>query len=157
MTNQADDREVQARVSLIPVNQSNWRAVHAITVSAAQREHVMDPGYYLALCCYGGDWQPLAVCRDGLVIGFMMWAVDEADGSCWLGGIMIDQDLQGQGYGRQAVQAALELFSTQHGYRAFALSYHPENTPARQLYLSLGFTETEEWEGDEIVARLSLA
>jgi diamine N-acetyltransferase len=41
-----------------------------------------------------------------------------------------------------------------NGHRQFALSYLPRNTHARQLYLSLGFVETGETEGDEIVARL---
>ena len=34
-----------------------------------------------------------------------------------------------------------------------ALSYVPENAAARALYLSLGFVETGEKEGDEVIAR----
>lgn len=36
-----------------------------------------------------------------------------------------------------------------------ALSYRPDNAAARTLYLSLGFTETDEWidDGAEVVAR----
>jgi diamine N-acetyltransferase len=35
------------------------------------------------------------------------------------------------------------------------LSYHPENTAARQLYESRGFTPTGALEDDEIVAEIS--
>jgi diamine N-acetyltransferase len=45
----------------------------------------------------------------------------------------------------------------QHGYRDFALSYQPANLAARSLYHQLGFVETGEWEGAEVVARFSLA
>ena len=86
----------------------------------------------------------------------MMWAVDAADDSCWLGGILIDRTHQGRGYGREAVRAAITMLSKADGYTAFALSYRPSNAAARHLYETLGFSENGEWEGDEIVARLSV-
>jgi diamine N-acetyltransferase len=116
---------------------------------------VSEPCYYLALCYYGELWQPLAIYLDEQVIGFMMWALDTDDGSCWLGGILIDQKHQRKGYGRQAIQEAIKMLSEQHGYQKFALSHSPDN-PAKKIYQKLGFIETDEWEGDEIVARLSL-
>lgn len=144
------------QITLRPVTRDNWRKVAKLEVAEAQREFVAEPSYYLALCNYGGSWQPLAIYLGEQVIGFMMWAVDEADGSCWLGGIVIDQGYQRQGYGRRAIQAAIRMLSEQHGYQNFALSYSPDN-PAKHLYHKLGFTETDEWEDDEVVARMSLA
>lgn len=146
-----------AQVTLRPVNQSNWRAIANLKVFEAQREFVAEPSYYLALCCYGNDWQPLAIYLAEQVIGFMMWTTDPADGSCWLGGILVDQGMQRHGYGAQAVRAAIAMLRGEHGYRDFALSYQPANLVARKLYQKLGFVETHEWEGDEVVARLSLA
>jgi predicted GNAT family acetyltransferase len=46
------------------------------------------------------------------------------------------------------------MLAEEHGHRHFALSYNPDNA-AKHLYHELGFTETNEWEGDEVVARLS--
>ena len=144
------------QVSLRPVNQDNWRNVANLKVSEAQREFVAEPSYYLALCCYGNDWQPLAVYLDENIIGFMMWASDPADGSCWLGGILIDQSMQKRGYGKQAIQTAIRMLNVTYGHRAFALSYQPANHIAKHLYGKLGFIETDEWEDNEIVARLLL-
>jgi GNAT superfamily N-acetyltransferase len=79
-----------------------------------------------------------------------------ADGSCWLGGVLIDQAYQGQGYGREAVRAAITKLSEDDGYEDFALSYSLSNTVAKHLYETLGFVETDEREGNEIVARLSV-
>ena len=147
----------ESRVTLHTVISENWRDVAALEVTEAQRAFVAEPSYYLALCCYGDDWHPLAISTDARVIGFMMWAVDPADGSCWLGGILIDQAYQGQGYGREAVRGAITMLSEADGYQDFALSYSLSNTAAQHLYETLGFVETDEWEGDEIVARLSVA
>lgn len=143
-------------VSLRPVDRDNWRDVVNLKVSEAQCEFVAEPCYYLALCSYGKEWQPLAIYQDDRVIGFMMWATDPADGSCWLGGILIDQGMQRHGYGRQALKRALTMLKETYGYRRFALSYQPANLVAKRLYKELGFVETDEWEGDEIVARLAL-
>ena len=151
-----DNPDNESQVLLRPVNSENWRDVAQLQVAQAQREFVADPCYYLALCSYGDTWRPLAIYLGEQVVGFMMWAVDPADDSCWLGGIMIDQSYQRKGYGRQAVQEAISMLAQEHGYRNFALSYQPTNLVAKHLYHSLGFSETDEWEDDEIVARLAL-
>jgi diamine N-acetyltransferase len=143
-------------ISLRPVNQDNWRAVANLGVAENQRQFVAEPSYYLALCCYGGDWQPLAIYLDDHVIGFMMWATDPADGSCWLGGILVDNDMQRRGFGTQAVLTAIAMLEREYGYQDFALSYQPSNLVAQNLYRRLGFVETNEREGAEVVARLSL-
>jgi diamine N-acetyltransferase len=146
----------EKQVSLRPVDQDNWRDVVRLKVSEAQQDFVAEPSYYLALCAYGNDWQPLAITLGEQVIGFMMWATDEADGSCWLGGIIIDQGMQNRSYGSQAVQAAIKLMNEQHGYTNFALSYQPTNLAGKHVYAKLGFVEMDEWEDDEVVARYSL-
>lgn len=143
------------QIKLLPVDSGNWREVAKLEVNESQRDFVAEPTYYLALCNYGELWQPLAIYLGKRVIGFMMWAVDPENGSCWLGGILIDKNHQRRGYGRRAIQTAIKMLTKQHGYQNFALSYSPENS-AKRLYHELGFEETDEWEDDEIVARLSL-
>ncbi len=142
-------------LTLKPVGADEWRDVTALEVTDAQRAFVAEPAYYLAMCAYGGLWRPLAIVLDGHVIGFLMWAVDPEDDSCWLGGFLIDRRHQRRGYGRRALEAALNMLATEGGHRRFALSYAPDN-PAKPLYDSLGFRETGEWEDDEVVARLTL-
>lgn len=144
------------QVTIQPVDGANWRAVAQVQVGETQRDFVMPTTYYLALCHYSEvGWQPLAILLDEEVIGFLMWAVDPADGACWLGGIQIDQRYQGLGYGRQAVNIALRWLNATHGFEQFALSYQPANKVARHLYQQVGFFEGDEWEDDEVVARLT--
>lgn len=146
----------ESQISLRPVDQDNWRAVAKIKVNQDQRDFVAETCYYLALCTYGQTWQPLAITLDEQVIGFMMFAIDSTDESCWFGGIMIDQSMQGRGYGRWAVQAAISKFNKEDGRKNFALSYAPANLAAKHLYHQLGFVETDEWEDNEVIARLTL-
>ena len=142
-------------LTLQPVGRENWRAVAQLKVAPQQAVFVADPCYYLALCTYEAVWHPLAITLGEEVIGFCMWGIDPADASCWLGGLLIDERYQGRGYGKDAVQAALAMLA-EHGHRAFALSYQPSNSVAKQLYESLGFRETGEAEDDEVVARYAL-
>jgi len=99
----------------------------------------------------------LAVCVRDEVVGFVMWAVDPDDRSGWIGGLMIDQGRRRRGLGRAAVKALTHLLLETEGCTSCALSYWPDNAAARALYAALGFVETGEREGDELVARLSPA
>jgi len=144
------------QLSLREVDGENWRACAAVEVRDEQRDFVMPVSYYLALCHYGGVWHPLAISVADEVVGFVMWAIDPADRSGWLGGLTIDRRHQGRGYGAAAVEAALRRLKEDHGCLSAALSYAPTNVRARGLYAALGFAETGELEDDEVVARRPL-
>jgi diamine N-acetyltransferase len=145
--------DTHQNVQLVPVDAANWRSVAAVAPRPDQKVFVAATTYYLCLAHYDGVWKPLAVVRDGTVVGHMMWAVDEEDGSTWLGGVVIDSAAQNQGVGRAAVLSFIDRFSSD-GRSNLALSYAPDNTIAKHLYSDLGFVETGEMAEDEIVARL---
>jgi diamine N-acetyltransferase len=140
-------------VRLVPVNEDNWRDVAAVKPHPEQASFVAPTTYYLCLAHYGTQWNPLAIVRDGSVVGHLMWAVDKEDASTWLGGVVIATAAQNQGVGRAAVLSFIERFSSSSRVN-LALSYVPDNIVARHLYSDLGFIETGELAKDEIVARL---
>jgi diamine N-acetyltransferase len=142
-------------VTLRPVDAGSWRDVARLTVAPGQERFVASPTYYLALCAYGDVWKPMSVNVAGTdeVVGFLMWGIDDADGSCWLGGVLVDAAHQGRGVGRAAIVEALRALRPRDRSAGFALAYHPDNTVARSLYASLGFVETGEVDDDEVVAR----
>ena len=143
-------------VTVTDVTPDNWRFVAELDVLDEQRAFVAPVTRYLALCAYsGGPWRPLAVHADGDVVGFAMEAVDPADDSYWIGGLVVDAASQGRGIGRATVEALVRR--ARSGSRpSAALSYDPANVVARRLYASLGFIETGETDGTELVARLAL-
>ena len=98
-----------------------------------------------------------------LMIGFDVNSDDEgapkiAKGNCNILRLMIDKKFQGKGYGKKAIKLALEFINIfPCGIAKYCwLSYESDNDVARQLYKSFGFVETEEKEGEEIVAILKL-
>ena len=72
--------------------------------------------------------------------------------------LMIDKKFQGKGFGKKAMNLALEFVNTfPCGTAQYCwLSYESDNDIARQLYQSVGFVETDEKDGEEIVAILKL-
>lgn len=152
MTAQAGPRigEIEVR----PIDQGNFRDALDLEVTAEQSAWVASTARYLALCAYGGLWHPLGLYADGSMVGFAMWAHDTDEGSHWIGGFLIDRARQRRGLGRVAMPAVMEYLRQAQGATQFALSYAPGNAVARRLYASLGFVETGEAEGDELVARL---
>ncbi|MEV4351029.1 GNAT family N-acetyltransferase [Actinoplanes sp. NPDC049596] len=139
-------------IDLEPVTAGNWRDCAELAVHPDQQRFVNAVTYYLCLCTYGGLWNPLAITRDGAVAGFVMWAIDD-DRSAWIGGLVIGRQHQRQGIGHAAVRQLRERLIAEPGTPNVALSYAADNTAARHLYRTLGFHETGETEGTELVAR----
>ena len=139
-------------ITLEPVTADNWRACAALTVRPDQQEFVNAVTHYLCLCNYGDVWHPLAAVRDGEVVGFCMWGVDD-DRSRWIGGVVVDAGRQRTGIGRAIIRTLTDRLAAEPDCPNVALSYRPENVAARALYASLGFVETGEIDDDETVAR----
>ena len=98
-----------------------------------------------------------------LMIGFDVNSDDEgapkiAKGNYNIWRFMIDKKFQGKGFGKKAINLALEFINTfPCGPAKYCwLSYESDNNVAQQLYNSVGFVETDEKDGEEIVAILEL-
>jgi diamine N-acetyltransferase len=144
------DPTIQPRL----IDGANFRAALDLEVTHGQMAWVATTARYLALCAYGGLWHALGLYAGDEMVGFAMWARDDTDGSHWIGGLIIDRRQQRRGYGRAAMRALVAWLRSEQGATELALSYHPANEVARRLYAGLGFIETGEHEGDEVVARL---
>lgn len=150
-------------VVLSPATSDNWRDITRVRPAEDQQQWVAETSYYLCLSAYDGLWRSYAVqADDGEVVGHVMWAVDPDEASHWIGGLVIDVNHQGEGFGRAAMEALMTLWEREPGlsgtpYREAALSVAPENEAALRLYRSLGFAESGEVEEDEIVLRRARA
>jgi len=111
----------------------------------------------------GQDIKTFAIYKDDNMVGFVMMYYDDGDGnfekSCYgIFKMMIDEQYQGRGYGKEAVIKAIEFMRTsQKRARVVELTYKPDNVVARNLYASLGFVETgKTLECGEVYAELVL-
>lgn len=66
----------------------------------------------------------------------------------------LHSNYQGKGYAKKAMNCILDyIYSYPCGKAEYCwLSYEPENTVAKSLYQSLGFEETGEYDGEEIIS-----
>jgi hypothetical protein len=78
-----------------------------VTPRPDQERFVAPVTYYLCLSIYGQIWHPLAIVADGAVIGHVLWAIDDADHSRWIGGFVVDAAAQARGIGRAALEAMI--------------------------------------------------
>lgn len=159
-------------VKLEPVTRHNIRQLLKLHVHEDQRDFVASNTEsiveaYLALSSGGHAW-PFGIYDDDTPVGFLMigYGADEewenppafAREGYTLWRLMIDRTYQRRGYGRAAIGLALDFIRTFPCGRAETcyLSYEPDNARARSLYLSMGFVETGDMDGDETVAVLYL-
>ena len=70
-------------------------------------------------------------------------------------GFMIDEKLQGNGYGTAALQVIIQYFR-EHGANNIRLSTKETNTTALSMYRKAGFRDTGEMNDEEIVLQLNL-
>ena len=138
-------------------NQKNFVANNDISIIEA----------YTAITANGYAF-PFGIYENETPVGFLMIGFDIDDywddapsiakGNYNLWRLMIDKAYQRKGYGKEAVQLALDFIKSFPCGRAEYcwLSYEPENEAARQLYRSFGFSETGDTDGEELIAVLRL-
>ena len=158
-------------VTLRKITGENLWEIVALKVGEGQRHFVADNTRslleaYVAIT-NGGTALPFGIYAGDTPVGFLMisygcgdWpdapAIAHDNYSLWR--FMIDEHYQRQGYGRAALAEALRFIRTLPcGPAAHCwLSYEPENNVARKLYASFGFTETGDWDDNEVIAALPL-
>ena len=127
---------------------TNNSSIIEVYIAITENNHVFTFGIY-------NDDKPVGF----LMIGFDVNSDDESapkitKGNYNIWRLMIDKKFQGRGFGKKAMNLAIEFVNTfPCGTAKYCwLSYDSENDRARQLYKSVGFVETDEKDGDEIVA-----
>ena len=149
------------KIQLRQINEQNKSDVIGLKVAADQAQYIASNEASLAEAAeYPDVARPFAVYAEEKPVGFTMFAFDEEnEDPCdryWLWRFMIDESLQGQGYGRAALAETIEYFR-KHGADQITLSTKESNVRALGLYLALGFREKGEMNGEEIVLKLHLS
>ena len=117
------------------------------------------------LCCnatslaeskYFPEMHPRALYDDETLVGFIMYRpTDEEPETAAICRFMIDHKFQGTGLGREALSCMLATLK-QQGVRTAVIMVDDENTVAKTLYTSLGFTFTGKIDKGEHYYELAL-
>ena len=164
--------EGEGMLRLEKVNGMNVWEILKLTVAENQKTFVAGNDIsiieaYTAITENGHAF-PFGIYENDIPVGFLMIGFDIDDywkdapgiakGNYNLWRLMIDKAYQGKGYGKGAVELALNFIrSLPCGKAEYCwLSYEPENEIARQLYRSFGFVETGDMDGEELIAVLRI-
>ena len=148
-----------------PVTKDNWKDLIRLKVREDQTHFVAPNLYSIAEGQFGDDYEghwdlhPFGIYDDGgTPVGFLMYGFnfEHPKQRAFIIRLMVDEKHQGKGFGRFGMQKMLETFRAYERIQTVGISYEPENEAARKLYASLGFEETGEVVGEEVVAALRL-
>lgn len=95
---------------------------------------------------------PCIICsREAEPIGFISLSkwLGSGDGYSW--SYFLDRRQQGKGYGRKAAALAVSILKAAIPNKMIKLATEPCNEKAQNLYLSLGFVQLPELDGDDFV------
>lgn len=159
-------------IRLEKITCENKSSILSLSTTAEQKNFAADNSQSLTEAAdalrANGHAFPFGIYDGDIPVGFLMigfgtdddWtdppAVAENNYNIWR--LMIDRHHQHKGFGKAAMQLALEFIRTFPCGKADLcwVSYSPENTAAANLYLSLGFTPTNDFDNGEMIAVLKL-
>ena len=146
------------KISLRPVTLDNFDAVVDLPLHPHQEDWLASNDYSIAEASLNPALRTHAIYGDERVIGFVLYRApqpgDAEPGSYQIWRLMIDASLQGQGYGRQALEQVLREITADPATQTIHICYMPDNDASRRFYASLGFEERgvdEDGEVDAVV------
>lgn len=142
------------KVSLKAVTADNWEALADLELDAGQQDLVASNLYSIAEAQFDPDARPRAVYAGKRAVGFLMYDASRARASIYR--FMIDRKHQGKGYGRAALEKALDEIRAVPGVKSISIRYMAENPVAGPFYGSFGFVEVGKDRDGEVIAELKL-
>jgi diamine N-acetyltransferase len=153
-------------ITLQPVTATNWNSLITLKVREDQKGFVGSNLYSIAEAQFGfefeenGQWDlhPFGIYDGDQPVGFLMCGYNFGHPAwqAYIFRLMVDEKRQGSGFGRSGMREIIEVFRAEDRIKAIGISYKPNNEVARQLYASLGFFETGDQLGEEVLAVLNL-
>lgn len=142
-------------VELREVTKENFEELIRLNVAENQASFVASNIYSLAQAgVYHKTSFPFAIYAEENLVGFIMMGYYEKESQYTLWRFMIDKKYQGKGYGKSALNHAVNYMIHNFGIKELGTGAHCDNFVAQNLYKSIGFKETGEIDGDQIGMKL---
>lgn len=121
------------------IDRKNFWDVIDLKVAEEQKNFVASNLFSLAQAKAYPECICLAIYVDEVLVGFVMYCLDEDDHEYWIYRLMIDEKFQGKGYGKEAMKKLIAHIQEDTRHNVIYLSFEPENNLAKDLYEKLGF------------------
>ncbi|MCB0725756.1 MAG: GNAT family N-acetyltransferase [Ignavibacteriae bacterium] len=144
-------------IKLKEITKDNLIDIFKLKVKQHQKTFVSPNVYSIAESKVYDNFSPKAIYAGEALVGFLMYGTNpEKENEVWIIRLMVDEQFQGRGFGKQAMLVAIELLKQIYNPPAIYLSFEPGNELAKNFYHSLGFKDTGEILYGELVHRLDL-
>ncbi|MFT4416574.1 GNAT family N-acetyltransferase [Fredinandcohnia humi] len=130
-------------VTLQPITNDNWKECIQLKVSKEQQSFVASNLYSNAEVQFLPNFEALAIYADEVMVGFVMFGLDADDNNYWIYRLMVDEKYQGKGFGKKALQLAVQRMIEKPDCMEIIIGYQPENLGAEKTYLGVGFQPKE--------------
>ena len=146
-------------VELKPITEDNFIDAFNLKLAPGQDEFVSHPIRSLAQAyVYRDQCQPFGIYADGKMVGYVMVIYDYDIPEYDIWHMMIDESMQGRGYGSEALDRVIDYIKSKPfgDSGRIALTVNKENPTARKLYEQKGFAATGIEDEDEVELVLTL-
>ena len=140
-------------VELRIITEENFIDAFNLKLGPGQEKYVSHPIRSLAQAyVYRNQCQPFGIYAEDKMIGYVMVIYDYDIPEYDIWHMMIDESMQGRGYGSEALERVIEYIRTKPfgDSDRVALTCNKNNLIARKLYESKGFSATGVEDEDEI-------
>ena len=140
-------------IELRAITEDNFIDAFHLSLAPGQEEYVSHPIRSLAQAyVYRDQCRPFGIYAGEKMVGYVMVIYDYDIPEYDIWHMMIDESMQGRGYGSEAVDRVLDYIRTKPfgDSRRIALTCNKNNSAARRLYESKGFSATGVEDEDEI-------
>ncbi|MCL2015428.1 MAG: GNAT family N-acetyltransferase [Defluviitaleaceae bacterium] len=135
-------------ITLREIDQNNFDEVISLKVEKYCASNL----YSLAEAKIFSEAIPLAIYNDDKLVGFIMYGKEPRDNNeYWIDRLMVDEKYQKNGFGKRTLEIVIDKIKQDKTQDKIKISTNPENMVARKLYAKLGFYETGELHGDEVL------
>ena len=134
------------------ITEENFMDAFSLRLAPGQERFVSHPVRSLAQAyVYRNQCQPFGIYADGKMVGYVMVIYDYDIPEYDIWHMMIDESMQGHGYGSEALDRVIDYIRTKPfgDSGRIALTCNKNNTTARKLYESRGFSATGAEDEDE--------
>ena len=134
------------------ITEENFMDAFSLRLAPGQERFVSHPVRSLAQAyVYRNQCQPFGIYAAGKMVGYVMVIYDYDIPEYDIWHMMIDESMQGHGYGSEALDRVIDYIRTKPfgDSGRIALTCNKNNTTARKLYESRGFSATGAEDEDE--------
>ena len=154
-----NDSVGETMVDLKAITEDNFIDAFHLKLAPGQEKFVSHPIRSLAQAyVYRDQCQPFGIYADGKMVGYVMVIYDYDIPEYDIWHMMIDESMQGRGYGSEALDRVIDYIRTKPfgDSGRVALTCNKNNPMARKLYESKGFRASGTEDEDEIEMVITL-